>query len=323
VSTFSDFWRTHTGEKARARRLYWICGVEEILRLTALDVIRDLAQALPFNTTVVTARETSEAEVWAGLNQHPLDSEHKRLYVVHDAHLLKNLDPLVAWLKDPGTSRGKNTTAVFVSSEPDWEGEAKEIVVKSSTSFFLKAALPANADDRMKRAQEIVCRWGNIDATTAGVLLERVNFDLYYAKSVMDKAALFPDARVTYAAVQQLAPQQVEEEIVWSLVAVNRRKAAEAGAVAPVVIGPVIGALSTHVETLGRMHPLMATGRIPLREVCRRAKIKESYARRLAPYARLYPADEVARRTRVLERLDTAWQAGAREGVLEALVALW
>jgi DNA polymerase III delta subunit len=323
MSTFGDFWRNHTGEKARARRLYWICGPEEVLRLTALEMVRGLVAAEPYNVLTVSTRDTSTPEIWAGLNQYPMSSDHRRLYVEHEAQALKDLAPLEAWLKDPSTTRGKNTTAVFMSSAPDWEGDTKETVARSSSAFYVRCALPQNEEDRMKRAQEIVCRWGNIDRTVAGVLLQRVNFNLYEARAVMQKAALFPQSRVTVAAVQQLAPLRVEEDIIWSLLALNRRKAAEAVAVGEANVSNVIGALSTHVETLGRMNPLMATGRISLREVCRRTKIKEQYARRLASYARLYPSDEVIRRTRLLERMDTAWQSGAREGVLESLIAQW
>ena len=168
---------------------------------------------------------------------------------------------------------------------------------------------------------------GNIGTPTIEVSVATLNFDMREAWAVMEKAnilcALFPDGVLNVAAIEALAPRRVEEDVVWSLLGLNKRQAIAAiaeGGGAPT--GRIIGALATHVETLSRLNALLAntTG---VREVARRLGAREQYVRTLMPYARLYPRREAVRRTLLLNRLDRAFQRGAGEGVLEALIALW
>lgn len=315
----------HSGENARVRRLYWVYGEEDMFRFLAVRRIKDLCQAQQFNTLNLSAMDTPETEVWANLNQHPLDSEQKRLIIVHEAQRLEHLDRLAHWLKDNQGNRKKPATAVFVSNDADWADEVKEIFSKSSAAQYVKCALPKDETDRLKRAQDIICTWGhgNIDRTSAGVLALRVNFDMAEAYAVMAKAALFPQAKVTVSAIEKLAPRHVEEDVVWALLSLNKRKAAEAVVVAgPEVTGRVLGTLATHVDMLARINSVLtvSTG---AKDAAKRIGAREQYVRRLYPLARLYPRKEAVRRTLLLSRLDAAFNQGAREGVLESLLALW
>ena len=325
MTTYNVFSRQHAAEDARVRRLYWICGSEEILRFLALDRIKALFHPSPYNIFTVSTRDTPEVEIWAGLNQHPLDSDQRRLYVVHGAEKLENLNPLLAWVKDPQTTRGRNTTAVFVSSDADWVGEEKEIIAKLSNAQVVRCSLPVSEEDKMKRAQEIVCAWGNINRISAGTLLSRVGFDLHEALAVMQKASLFPEMRVSVAAIQKLAPLRVDEDVVWDLLALQRRKAAEAIASpdTEVKVGYVLSSLSSHVAALARLYPFTSRSRLTLKEVAKQTQLREGYVRRLVPFSRHYPPTEVARRMRLLSHLDAVWHQGANEGVLESLVVQW
>lgn len=326
MATYTEFLRQHSDERARVRRLYWVCGEEEVFRLHVAARVRDLAGAVPPNVLSLSAADTPEPQVWAHLNQHPLDSERKRLVVVHDAQRLVHLDRLVAWVKDNQTTRSRNAVAVFVSSEPDFENEARDDIARSSSAMIVRCSLPRNPEDRLKRAVEVLARWGEIDPTTAGVLVKRVNFDMHEAWAVMQKAnalrTLMPEGRLNVRTVEMLAPRRVEEDVVWSLIALNKRAAVEAvleGTARPTW---VIGTLAGHLEMLSRMNGHLATTS-SVREMAHRVGAREQAVRTLMPYARLYSRREAVRRTLLLNRLDNACQHGAEEGVLEALIAMW
>lgn len=308
------------------RRLYWVCGEEEVFRLQVVKRIRELAGAKPLNTLRLNAAEISETEIWAYLNQHPLDSEQKRLLVVHEAQRLHHLDRLVVWIKANQTTRSRNAVAIFVSIDPDLTAEQREDITKSSSAMLVRCTLPRNADDRLKRAVEIVTRWGNIDPTTAGVLVKRVNFDMREAWAFMEKVNRLPAAherKVGVPLVEALAPRRSEEDVVWSLIALNKRKAVEAVTEDTwASAGRIIGSLATAVDTLSRMNGLMTTTR-SVKDMAHKVGAREQYVRTLMPYARLYPRSEAVRRTLLLNRLDHAYHRGADQGVLESLIALW
>lgn len=324
MATFNEFVRQHIADDAKVRRLYWVHGEEEIFRLQTVALVRKVAGADPFNTLRLNAAEDSESEIWASLNQHPLDSEHKRLIVVHDAQVLTELERLIAWLKDTQITRSRTAVAVFVSSDAEFEHPAREDIVKASSAMIVKCSLPKNEDDRLKRAVEIVQAWGNIDSTTAAVLVKRVNFDMHEAYAVMRKAALFPDAKITVQAVEALASRRVEEDVLWSLIALNKKAAVEAVTEGVnISVSQMIGSLGTALETLSRMNAALSSSSSGVRDMAKRVGANEQYVRMLFPYARLYPAKESVRRTLLLNRIDNAYQRGADHGLLEALIALW
>ena len=325
MGTYADFVRQHSGEKARVRRLYWIYGEEVVLRNVAVAQIREMWGASDFNTTHMSAAENPESEIWATLNQHPIDSGQRRLLIVTEAQRLEQTDRLVAWLKDSQTVRSASATAVFVSSDPEWEeSEFRDILVKSSSAVWVRCALPKDEEERLRRTQEILMGWGDISRVSAGVLAHRVNFDLIEARAVMEKIALFPGAEATPQIVEMLAPRKVEEDIIWSIIGQQRRKAIEAvvEGSGSYSLSAIIGTLTTHVEMLGRINAVLAASPTA-KDAANKIGGREQYVRKLYPYARLYPRREVIRRTHLLHRLDTAIHRGAREGVLESLIALW
>lgn len=290
-----------------------------------MDRIRELWGATAFNTHVVSAADTSESEIWASLNQHPLDTEQRRLIIVTEAHRLQRLDRLIEWVKDNQVVRSAKSTAIFVSSEPEWEDEeTKEAISKSSSAAWIRCTLPKDEQDRLKRAQEIICSWGDIDTLSAGVLAQRVNFDMVEARSVMEKTALFPGAQVTPHIIELLAPRRVEEDIVWSIVSYNRRKAIEAVVAGSDIYSPsaILGVLATHVEMLGRINAVLTTTSTA-KEAASKIGAKEQYVRKLYPYARMYPRKEVVRRLKLLQRMDASLQRGAKEGLIESLISMW
>lgn len=324
MGTYIDFLRQHDKEDSKVRRLYWIYGEEEVFRLLTVRRLRDLFGAEPFNTTVLSAMDTPEPEIWAALNQHPLESSHRRVLIVHEAHRIETLSPMIEWLKDPQTTRAANTLAIFVSSEKEWDAPEREAVGKTTSASYVKCSLPNDPEDRLKRVQKILTSWGDIDYITAGVLAKRVNFDMVQARAVMDKVALFPEARVTPGLVELLAPRRVEDDLIWSLLSLNKQKAVEAVVEGDVGISvsTILGTLATHVTMLGRIHPVLTTAKTA-KEVAHRIEAREQYVRRLMPYARLYPRASVVSRLHLLVRLDHEAQQGSKDGILESLIALW
>ena len=325
MATYNDFLRQHAAEKPRIRRLYWVFGEENLFKDLVVKQIAELWGATGFNTVSLSAAETSESEIWASLNQHPIDTEQRRLIVVTDAQRLTRLDRLTSWLKDNQTVRAAMATAIFVSSDAEWEeDEYREVIMKSSSASWIRCTLPKDPDDRLKRAQEILCAWGDIDVTSAGVLAQRVNFDMVEARAVMDKVSLFPSAQVSPQIIEMLAPRRVEDDIIWSIIGLKHRKAVEAieEGTGSYSLSAILGTLATHVEMLARINTILTVTQ-NAKEAAGRLGAKEQYIRRLYPYARMYPRREALRRTQLLHRMDAAAQRGATEGILESLVALW
>jgi DNA polymerase III delta subunit len=322
LGSYSDFLRQHPAG-SRVRRLYWVCGEEDMLRLLTVKRVRELCEAQDFNVVRLSARDTPETEIWASLNQHPLDAGEKRLIVIRDAQRLEHLDRMVSWIKDNQTVRRASATAVFVSEDLDLEDEeVRSVLVKSSSAAVVRCTLPKDEQDRLKRVEEVVCAWGNIDPINARLLALRVNFDMAAVYSVMWKASYFPDARVTMGAIEALVPRQPDNDVVKALMGMRKQDAIEAALDGGVDVSSVIGALASHLESLGRLNVVLANSK-NAKEAAAKSRVREQYARYLFPYAKFYPRAEVARRTLLLTRMDAASRSGARDGVLEALIALW
>ena len=324
MGNYTDFLRAHSKEDARLRRLYWVCGEEEMFRVLTVRQIKAMTGVEPFHTLHLSAHDLPETEIWAHLNQHPLDLESPRLLVIHEAQRLKHLDRLQAWLKGNQRTRLRSATAIFVSAESEISDEVNEAIGRSSAAMIVRCSLPKGEDDRLKRSREVIARWGmGITEVSAGVLAQRVNFDMAEAYAVVQKAALFPDAHLSVAAINKLAPRRADADLVWALVACSRKKAAEAiPDVDPNAVGRAIGSLATHVDALSRINSLL-TSQLSIRETAKRLGLREGYVRMLYPHARFYTRKEAVRRTLLLNRVDAAWQGGARTGVLEVLVSGW
>ncbi len=322
MGNYSDFLRIHAKEGARLRRLYWVYGEEEMFRILAVRRLKELADVPAHNVTHLSAFDTRESDIWAVLNQHPLDLERPRLLVVYEAQRLEKLERVQAWLKDNQTTRIRSATVIFVSSESEISEEVSELT-KSSNAMPVRCALPKNEDDRLKRSREVIQSWGPIEGIAAGVLAQRVNFDMADAYSVVRKAGMFPNANLTVNAINLLAPRKADQDLTWALVSCQRKKAAEAIPEVPMTqVGRVIGGLSTHVEALSRINATL-TSDLSYRETAKRLQLKEGYVRMLHTHAKFYPRKQAVRRILLLNEVDAAWQSGAREGVLEVLVAGW
>lgn len=328
MGSYNDFLRLHASPEAKVRRLYWVCGEEVTLREMVLERVKELADVPDFHYHSVVVGPTKEPDVWGLLNQYPADPLKRRLVIVRDAERLKNMEMLKDWLTTSlfRGSRTPGTTAVFLSNAAEWpmdhEVATREVLVKSSTALYVRCALPKDERDRRKRVQEILCGWGNIDPTHAIILAERVNFDMAEARTVMAKAAYFRGT-LNARAIEALAPVKVEDDIVWSLLGLDKRRASQALQELPdTQVSRVIGALTAHVEVLGRLNGVLTRG-LSVRDLSSKMNISETYARKLLPFAKLYPRKATVHRTLLLNKVDAAWQRGAREGVLEVLVAGW
>lgn len=304
--------------------MYWVCGEEPVLRSLVTDQIVAMYGALPYNTFRLSAREIPESEIWAHLNQHPLDSEQKRLLVVTDAERLEQPIRLEGWLAENQRTRNKNVCAIFVADEPDLTSPLYKVLNASSSAVYVRCTLPKAPEDREKRAVDMICSWGRINPINARVLYEHVGGDLYEARAVMQKAGFFPEAEVNVGAIRVLAQPRVQDEIVWNLISGRRKAAADAlAAGTDVPVGKVLATLAAHLEYLGRLYDLMSLPTFSIADAARRLDIRQQYVRLLSPHARLYPANEVTRRLYLLARLDHLYQQGARDGILEAVVAGW
>lgn len=326
MATYPEFRRKHRGEKPKILRCYWITGPEAVLREEAVDLIRKWCdvESVEYASMNVTAK--TEPDVWDHLDQYGLRPEKRRLLLVRGAERLKNVERLLAWLNDSQlrTSGTPGTTVIFVSAEDEWpqdrKVETRERVLKASTSMYVRCALPK--DHNTARASEVIQTWGRISDTEARRLFVRVGRDLGAARSVMRKSEFFP-GEIRGKVLDALSPSNPQEDVVEAILGLDKRRALlSAIELDRREIGRVLGTLAAHLDVLSRLEPVAGT-RSPLREVASRLGVSETWVRMLIPYVKFYPRKQQVRRALLLDKIDNAWQRGARHGVLEALIAAW
>lgn len=324
MASYPEFVRLSA--KRSLRRLYWVCGDQSALREEVVKEITRQAAVADLDFVSMDASSVKESAVWAALNQYPLDPSKRRLVVVRGAEQLRNLAMLSDWLdaKTMRSPKTPGTTAVMVSATPEWpldhNPELRAKVVKGWTSMYVRCSLPK--EDRKKRAGEIICGWGRISQPTAEMLAERVGFDMGVAKGVMAKTVYFK-GEVTPKMVEFLSPRAPEDSYAEALLGLDKPRAAESIAeLERNEVSRAIGRLASELEMLGRMHGILTRG-LSIREMATRLNVSETRIRRLLPIAKLYPRKAVVHRSLLLHKADAAWQRGAREGVMEMLVAAW
>ncbi len=306
-------WRA-AADKGEVRRVTFVCGDVPVLVNEVVDTVTALVDAGVLDKVTVWAGETPAAEVWDIAAQYPLTPEAPRLVCVRDAHLLKDWSPLAGWVAGARFLPGVHLLFVSASAElPSVRGKPAPHI--AALQGRRQAHLVRCAQLKAEDAIAWVRRRARVDQDVAHHLLRRVAGNLGAAAQVCAKVALF-DGQPSRSTVDALCAE-AGDEFVEELLSGRKRQALRA--VADAEPGAAIGLLVHRVDLLGALWRASRAGQ-SAREITGHPPF---LVHRFLPHAKHYDPQRCVYARRVLAVVDGAYRNGARDGVLEALVALW
>lgn len=304
------------------RRVTWVCGDQHVLVEEVVTTIRQILAPSPMDYLPIHVTDVDERDVWFEASQYPLTPGAVRMILIRDAEQLTQWNQLDNWLT--WTRRLPNIYLIFVSNEPDLPYETVEgkraglkphaVAIRAPRGRLVRCVMPNEAD-----ALAWVRRRANLDDDTARYLLTRTGGDLALAASVCAKVSLFNGA-AGYRTVDALCHERPSASFVDCLLALEKKQALlRVPDLIDNEVNKVIGLLDSRLDLLQLLYRAQAAGQ-HLREI---SGVNPYLARQYIAIARHYEHSRCAYRRRVLAVVDDALRSGIRDGVWEALVALW
>lgn len=288
-----------------------MCGAERILVEEVVDTIRARLRPDPVDYTSLTAGAAPDRDVWAAAHQYPLRPGAVRLTLVRSAERIRRWQPFDTWMASLRRMPGSHL--LFVGDEPDPPKGAHIETIKTR-GHLVRCATPNEAD-----AVAWLRARAPLDEATARHLLARTAGDLWRAAGVCSKINLF-GSPAGPAVIDKLVDQAPSACFVEALLADDKPTALRAAAdLARDSYGETITTLDFRVDLLAQLSVAVRSGRRP-RDV---TDVPAYLVRQYWPIAGRYDARRCARARRMLAIVDNAYRAGARDALVEALVALW
>lgn len=320
MSTYTQ-WRAAV-DRGDVRRVTWVCGSQRILVEEVIDTICAQLRTTELDQVRLTAGDIPDDRIWSTINQHPLTG--RRLILIRDVEKIGYWQPLIDWLADAQCIPGVHLLLVsndaeFTTTGPDGTRtpapHIAAIMARRRLGQVVRCATPNPTD-----AVAWVRRRGALaDDQTAAHLLTRVGGDFRAAAWLADKLALF-GGRAGPGVIDELCEQTPASTFAESLIMLRKRDAVVA---APTVglgeYGRVVGLLDARLDVLSAICGHIRAGSTP-REM---NPLPHFLVRAYLPIAKHYDQRRCDHIRRVLAVLDNALRRGARDGLLEALVALW
>lgn len=320
MSTFTQ-WRT-AAARGEIRRVTWVCGDQPVLVEEVIDTIRAALKPSLLDSVSFTAGHDPDATIWAAAHQYPMDPVARRLILVRHAERLRRWAPLAGWM---GAARAlPHNHLVFVAAETDLPHSVHEgtrvpaahlNLMRPPRGHLVRCGMPAEAD-----ALSWVATRAPLDPETARYLLTRAGGNLGVVAGVTAKLALFPTITAGPGLIDQLCREIPSANFTDSLIALRKADAIlAASTVEPADFPRVLGLLDARLDLLDILHRALRTGVRPgqIRDVA------PFLVHQLWPLAKHYDPLRTVKTRQVLAVVDTALRSGARDGVLQSLVALW
>jgi hypothetical protein len=257
-------------------------------------------------------------ELWDYLLTAPAGPQ---LHLVGDAQEIRKLDLLPHLLGD----EFDGSYVVFQAEEDDFRRDGKQLIGPlaalrdSRHGQLVRCATPASEEDA---AAIVASWWPGAGRNIAAAMLTQCGGSLTRAWHAADKAVragIAPDVRV----VPSICVRDSHDSYADLLLAGDRRGAMNAARlIARDEAGGVISLLAARLVLLPLVREAVDR-REPAQETVRRLKADAWVLRQLRPHALKYDYERVCRCREVLAVAETAWRSGARDGVLEAIAALW
>lgn len=314
-------WRT-AADKGEVRRVTWVCGEQVVLVEEVVDTIRDLLKASDLDFVSLVAGEDPDREIWAAAHQFPMVPGANRLIQVRNAERVKRWEPLEEWIAASRTL--PNSFLLFISRDPDipvTSVEGKKVpkpwieAMRAPKGHVVRCAMP-NEHDATAWAK----RRGPLDEEMARYLLTRAGGNLALAASVCAKLNLC-DARVPGPKViDELCREVPTDQFVESVLLLKKRDAllAAAGMDARDYRRAIL-TLDHRLDLLATLNRALRTGQT-VRDL---VGVPPFLVRQFWPVAKHYDERRCLYNRQLLAVVDSAHKIGARDGVLEAIVALW
>lgn len=326
MSSFSQFWTTFQ-KSGTVKQFTWVCGTEKVLIEEVIQAVRDTVSPAPWNFSQFVVGEDSERSIWADMGQYPMDSG-KRLVIIRNAERLKSFTPLTEFIGN--RTLNPRTYVVLVSEEErlarvPGEEEGKTVLAPHLAAFGAKGALiecRAFTQDTAKHAVSwVVSKTGMRDGV-AGHLLERSNGDLRLVRDTCEKLTAL-GGMLSMGTINSMLAERPRDTFANSLMALDKKTALLALKTLPEAeYSRILGLLESRLD-LARMVHDMTVQQKSAGEISRAAGDKRFLVPDLTPVAKHYTSNRCQMIRRALSTADEALRQGARQGVFEALVALW
>lgn len=297
--------------------------IEEVL-----DSIRASLGVQPWNYQAFRAGDDPERDIWNDLDRHAIDQGF-RLVVIRNAETLTNWDRWLSWVKR--RTENPKTYVVFISNEEKVptvvsgkRGEkptaAPHVAVFSRRGHVVecKPFTQSTAKHALSWVQSKV----PLRDSVAGHLLNRANGDLRLARDMCRKLSVLGDD-ITIQMVNALLDERPRETFPDALMARRKREALLALERMPESeYSRALGMLDASLDLAGLVYDMTSAHASP-GEIARSAGPRAFLVPGILPIAKHYDTRRRIDLRRILAGADEALRGGAREGVMEAVVALW
>lgn len=307
MSTTYATWRA-SADKAEARRCIYVCGPERILVQEVIDTTLSIVNPSHLDYVTMSAERRSPAEVWLAASTYPLNPGAPRLVLVRDAEKLRHWGGLQGWLDN--ARRLPGTYLMFASNEPDVpNAEHITLLRKRSLGQVVRCTRPNETD-----LTAWVRRRSGLDVELSTRLLNHVDWELSAAADACAKLTLL-GANLSASTVDAVCIPPAGDFVEY-LLAEDKKQAI---ATTYQLDTAALGLLAARVDVLARLWVAARAG-IPLREI---RDVPQFLVARYHGTASRWHPKRCAHARRVLAVVEDVYRSGARDGVGEALVALW
>lgn len=307
-----------TSSRGVVRRFTWVCGSESVLAQEVVDTIRRLIQ--PMTVMTFEMGLDSETWMWDACSSAPLGS---RLVIVRQAESAKDWS-ILPHLIEAGRQLG-DSWIVFVSAMSDYpkreDGSLQDHIAQlrdTSSGQLVRCSKPSEPD-QLAWVSRLLPGAGKV---IASYILARAGGDLQAVRDLCAKAALF-GPEPSEALVDALLTEQAAEDFADSLTHLRRVHALScAGGMTERDMAMAFGLLESRLSLMSVLAPAVRQ-QMTEHDMRGRLSISTVLIKRFKQVAPKYDDSRIHRCRQLLVLAESAWREGAREGVAEALVALW
>lgn len=331
MSSFSQWFVAYQKNKVM-KQVTWVCGSEAVLVDDVVDTLRGSRIFEEWNFESYSVGSDRERDIWASLDQHPIDKT-MRLVVVRHADQLKHLGRIEQWVKNRTTN--PLTYVIFVSDEP---ALARVTLTPEERKVKIKAELLPHLAAISGKGALIECRpftqatakhavsWVEskikIRRGVAGHLLDRANGNLRLVRDAVRKLRAFDD-EVTKQTIELLLSEQPRSSFVEALLAHDKKTALLAlSSTPPTEYSSIIGLLDQRLDVLGTVHDMMVSHQTPA-QITLKLGTMGFLAKDLMPISKAYDPKRRLALRKNLSVADEAIKGGIVEGPLQALTLFW
>jgi len=292
-----------------------------------IQTIREELAPEPWNYSSLVVGDDTERDIWAEIDQHPLDNK-ARMVLIRDAEKLVHWDRLYDWMKHKATN--PNTHLILVSNEPKiarLPGEDRtrgdvlpHIAAISAKGIAVECRPYTNAT--AKHAVAWVQSKVKMRDGIAGYLLNRANGDLRLVRDLCTKLAVFPE-EISITTINGMLQEQPRDDFADALLRLDKKTALLAlETIDYTEYSRIIGLLDTKLDLAGMIHDMQSEYKT-ISEINARAGNKNFLVKDLLPVSKHYDYKRRLQIREVLAIADTSLREGATVGVMEAVVGFW